>query len=241
MKQKSFAYSAYYTVVLLFAAGLVLLLAVGCARRSTTTSTRSENSHPVTSASQAPPAVLSSLESHAEDAYDAVNSKNWQTAKQELSSLSKDLSAVESNVQDQSVNKQNLRNSIDDLNSAIQSKDQHTALVAANDISRIYLIMVQAYKTTVPTDVGWLDYYGRELQIWSAVKDMQKLQSTAASLEKTWKNLRPEVVDRGGTNVVQRFDTLMNRLQNANTVTQYNQLAIPILDEVDNIEKVFQT
>ncbi len=87
-----------------------------------------------------------------------------------------------------------------------------------------------------------LDYYGRELQIGASEGDagVPRLQRTANSIQSTWEAVRPRVEQRGGATESQRFSTLVGRVVIARTPAAYGAVAIPILDEVDRLEAVFE-
>lgn len=91
----------------------------------------------------------------------------------------------------------------------------------------------------MPVDVTVLDYHGRELEIWAAARDEAKLRSIVEGLSKTWRRLRPQVVARGGAGVAARFDVLVRSAESVSGVDAFARLAAPILDEVDNLERVF--
>ena len=59
-----------------------------------------------------------------------------------------------------------------------------------------------------------LDYYGRELEIWSATENIAKLKTTASEMRRTWDAVRPSILSRGGT-APQKFDALVARVEAA--------------------------
>ena len=186
------------------------------------------------------PTALTNIGEHAEDIYDAIKAKDWAKSGQEFKMFAGDLKKVDAGVKGQVEKKKSLKSSVDSLGAAIKAKNRYTALEAANRITGIVLDMSDPYHPAVPVSVGRLDYYGRELEIQSAAKNLPKLKTTSDAAEKTWGSLRPDVMAHGGKSEAAKFDKLMEQLHKASTPAQYGKLATTILDEVDNLEKVFQ-
>lgn len=90
-----------------------------------------------------------------------------------------------------------------------------------------------------PSAVPLLDYYGRELEIWSARGNKAKLSSTVGELKRTWEGLRPKAVANGGGAVAAKTDSLVTLIVAAKTPAEHARLAKPFLDVVDELEKVF--
>jgi hypothetical protein len=108
----------------------------------------------------------------------------------------------------------------------------------ANQITRFAALRGSEFHPKVPTEVVLLDYYGRELQVWSMAKDLGKLQTTRSDMEQTWHEVRPSVVEHGGQVTATNFDGLLKKLE-AKTPDEYMSESGAILDEVDKLEKVF--
>ncbi len=109
----------------------------------------------------------------------------------------------------------------------------------ANQIMLIAANLTEPFHPKTPVDVTRLDFYGRELEIWSAAKDEAKLKTTADALQEIWKKVRPAVVGHNGKAVAKTFDGLVDKLTRAKSPEDFKAIATPILDEVDNLEKVF--
>ena len=95
-----------------------------------------------------------------------------------------------------------------------------------------------AYKLSVPVEVTRLDYYGRELEVWAQAQDAYKLQVTAREMRPEWDALRPSIEAKSATEA-NTFDALIARVESAKTPADYTRVATPVLDEVDNLEKLF--
>ena len=85
-----------------------------------------------------------------------------------------------------------------------------------------------------------LDYFGRELEVWSAAKNFPRLRESAAALRNTWVAVRPRVVARGGVAESAKFDVLVKRVGAATTLDAFALCATPLLNEVDVLEAVFR-
>ena len=110
----------------------------------------------------------------------------------------------------------------------------------ANNITFLEVAMIGDLKPRVPTNVMLLDYCGRELEILSEEKDIDKLFNLVIRMHLIWQNLIPQLIDKNGTKEIKNFSEIMMRLERAKTPDEYNHLAIQVADEVDNLEKLFK-
>jgi hypothetical protein len=129
--------------------------------------------------------------------------------------------------------------SISELEKALSANDVHEALVASNHITYLAAEATRPYHPSMPVEVVLLDYYGRELQIWSRANELSKLKKTSDAINKVWGNLSSDVQRHNGNNEANRFSELVSQLGQASTLVQYQLLAEPFLQEVDNLEKVY--
>ncbi len=181
-------------------------------------------------------AVIAEVGELGENIYDLAKDKDWTKVGEKLVSLKKESESLKSQTKEA---KKQLGKSIAALEKASGVKDQQVTMQEANQITLIATNLTEPFHPQVPVDIARLDYYGRELEFWSAVKNEAKLIETADALKKTWDKVRPSVKKHGGTAEVTTFDGLMLQLNAAKSPQQYKSIATPILDEVDNLEKVF--
>ena len=125
------------------------------------------------------------------------------------------------------------------LDQAIAQRQQAPAMREANHLTQLGAELSRPYHPAVPPEVALLDYYGRELEIWSSANDAARLRSTATRMRQTWETLKPQLATRNAAGVSSRFDSLVTRVGGARTTADYSRLAKPVLDEVDNLEKAF--
>lgn len=185
------------------------------------------------------PTAITDMESHAEDIYDTIYAKDWTKATSEYRWFQGGLHRLDTTVQGQQTAKNAIHMQVRALGTAIQQKKRHEGLLAANQTSLLATQMTAPYHPVVPIAIARLDYDGRELQIWAAANNIKKLRATAADIRKIWGQVRPQVLQHGGSTQAKRFDQLVARLGQAKNAADYARLATTILDEVDNLEGVF--
>jgi hypothetical protein len=83
-----------------------------------------------------------------------------------------------------------------------------------------------------------LDYYGRELEVWAQAKDANKLEATAREMRREWDAVRPSIEAKSATEA-KKFEALVAQVEGAKTPAAYARVATPVLNEVDNLEKLF--
>jgi len=184
---------------------------------------------------------LQDLSATAEDIYDLAKVSKWRKIRKKLEKLKKaekDIKLLRN--EENGFFSQRLRNKIEDLEQAISAKNRKDTMRFANNITLLEVAMIGELKPRVPTNVMLLDYCGRELEILSEEKDIDKLSSLVVRMHLIWQNLIPQLGNKGDTEDIKRFSEIMKRLERAKTPEEYNHLAKQVLDEVDTIEKVFK-
>ncbi len=233
----------FFALALLAGVGWLAGL-TGCGK---TTTTPEPVSHAPTAASPgastavqnhsgAVPAGLASLGEYGENIYDAAKSKKWTEAKAKLAALKR---AIQESAVDNK--RAELQGIVVALENSMAKRDQLATMRESNQVTLISAELAASYHPKVPADVARLDYDGRELEIWSRANDISKLKATAQDMRQTWDRLEPEVKMHNGTAQAQKFGKLITETDRARSVAQYQKLARPILDEVDNLEKVFES
>ena len=185
------------------------------------------------------PAPITQVGEYGEDIYDAVDARKWSQASSLLSKLQAAQRQLDKAVSNQARAKEQLTSTASALRKNIANKNRHQALLNANRVTFIAADMSSAYSPRIPVQITKLDYYGRELMIWSEAKNTPMLKENAKQLELTWGSVRSDVVNHGGKAAAQQFDKLVNRLKAAKTPAEYRSVATPILDSVDVLERVY--
>lgn len=184
------------------------------------------------------PKALADAAEYGENAYDYAKAKDWKSADATLISLTQAAKEMHAQVASRNVAEGRIDATIATLGRAIAARDQQAAMREANQVTRRTADLTAAYSPTVPVAVARLDYYGRELEIWAQARDVGKLRATAAAMRREWDALRPILETRGAAEA-KTFESLVAQVEAANAPAEYARLAQSVLEEVDNVEKVF--
>lgn len=185
------------------------------------------------------PASLANAGEFGENVYDYAKANDWKNANVKLTALREAVTNVGRDVKNQSAAIDGLNQKVGNLDHAVIARDRQAAMREANQVTVDVAQMTTAYKLRVPVEVTRLDYYGRELEIWAQAGDANKLQTTARELRQTWDSLRPAIASHSAAEV-KKFDALVARVESSKNLGDYARVATPVLDEVDNLEKLFQ-
>jgi hypothetical protein len=239
----------------LIMAGLIVLLALGLGACSSGTSgsqsdtnangagAKASNSPagiPVTvkTKTESVPKSLTDAGEYAENIYDYAKANDWKQAEARLGLLKSAVEKVRTDVSNQKAAGE-IYPHVAALDRAVTAKDRQASMLAANQITRDVAQTTTDYKVSVPVEVVLLDYYGRELEIWAEAKDTSKLQATAKEMRQTWDAVRP-LIEAKNSGVAKKFEALVKQVEAAKAPADYEKVAKPVLDEVDNLEKVFE-
>jgi len=184
------------------------------------------------------PISLSQVGEYGEIVYDTAKVNDWTKTTTELTKLQNAAKQLSTQVNSGDTAQLNL--SISALNKAVAAKDRQTTMQNANQVTLVAAKMTAEFKPKVPVEITLLDYYGRELEIWSATGNTAKLKTTTSEMRSTWNQVRPTILARGGTTQAQTFDRLVAGVETAKSHADYSRLATPVLNEVDNLEKGFK-
>jgi hypothetical protein len=186
------------------------------------------------------PEALANVGEYGEDLYDLVKATKWTEAAEKFKALKDAAKALPADLKETKSDKERRDGTLAALGKAVAAKDKLAAMRAANQVTLIAADLSEPFNPQLPAAVTRLDFYGRELEIGAAAKDLKQLKAAAAGLRKNWDKVRPAVKTGGGEAAVKKFDALITRVEAAKSVEDYGKLAKPILDEVDNLEKVFK-
>lgn len=186
------------------------------------------------------PASVSQVGESGENIYDAAQANNWTQAKAELNSLKNAAKRLDNESRiNEDPNEDQLDGAIAALNQSVAARNQLVTMREANRVTRLAANLSKPFNPTVPVQVTLLDYYGRQLEVGAAAKDITQLSQTAKEISQTWNAVRPAVESRGGATQAQQFDNLIAKIAMTNSVDGYKRLATPMLRQVDALEKVF--
>lgn len=182
------------------------------------------------------PATLIDAGEFGENIYDAAKTGDWKTANAKL----KELKIAAEKMTAEKIGSADFEATLAKLENAVSSKDKTATLIEANQLTLEAANLTAQYNPKVPVEVVKLDFYGRELEIWAAAKDEAKLRETALMIRQNWDAVRAKVEAKGGKKEGATFEKLVVKTEAARASADYAKLATPILDEVDNLEKVFE-
>ena len=183
--------------------------------------------------------AIEELGHYAEDAYDQAKVADWAKGKVSVDGVKAAVRRLGPAERRDAALARQIDGAVSSLDKAVSARDKGAAMREANLLTRLDAELSRPFKPAVPADVTLLDYYGRELEIWSSAGDEAKLRSTVAAMGTTWRSLRRQVVAHGGSNVAGRFDSLVEKAEATGNLDALTRLATPILDEVDRLEGVF--
>jgi hypothetical protein len=234
------------TIALGLLAGIVFLTIwlSACSSGSPSTANTGKAMAPPTASSavtktESVPTSLADAGEYGENVYDYAKANDWKNADVKVAALKDAIKKVRADVKNQSAAVDRLDTNVAALERAVTAKDRQTAMREANQVTLDVADMTADYKLGVPVEVTKLDYYGRELEVWAQAQDANKLQATAREMRRTWDSLRPSIEARSKTEA-KKFEALVAQVESAKTPADYARVATPVLNEVDNLEKLFR-
>jgi hypothetical protein len=196
------------------------------------------NAPAATTAGESLPQSLTNAGEYGENIYDYAKVNDWKNADVKLAALRDEIKKLRTDVKNRGAAVDRLDTNVATLDRVVTAKDRQAAMREANQVTLDVADMTAAYKLSVPVEVTKLDYYGRELEVWTQAQDASKLQATAREMRRTWDSLRP-AIESHSAREAKKFDTLIAQVESAKTLADYARAATPVLNEVDNLEKLF--
>jgi hypothetical protein len=199
---------------------------------------------PIRAAADAVPDSLTNAGEFAENIYDHARDGDWPAAAKKLAALRAALLQVKTDLAKPTADQQKQLAALEPqmavVEKAITAKQKQDATREANQLTLTLAEVSVPFHPKIPVDVTRLDYLGRELEIWAAVPDAQKLKATADEIAATWSRLRADVVAHNGAKQADTFGALVAKASAAKSTAEYAAVTKPILDEVDNLENVYK-
>ncbi|MBW4507854.1 MAG: hypothetical protein KME64_15260 [Scytonematopsis contorta HA4267-MV1] len=183
---------------------------------------------------------LNQINQYTENTYDAVKRKDWTQAQANLSQLKKTAKVIAFKFKDTNIFLNKLNHRITKLDKAIKQQNRQSAMRYCNQVTLVTTKMEMHSQLKVPIEITLLDYYGRELEIWSPTGNIVWLHKTAANISLTWSKVRPSILANAGASQADKFDKLIIDMDKASSSNEYSRLANKVQDEVDNLEKIFK-
>ncbi|MGA7936817.1 MAG: hypothetical protein WCA35_24890 [Kovacikia sp.] len=185
-------------------------------------------------------ANLNQIANGAKTIYNLVKADNWAEANTQLASLQETMLRLKANNRVSKADFAHLNALIMALKGSVSAR-HHQAMYDTNQLAMTAVQLAKQSNPQIQVEVAMLDYYGRELEIWSERGNTAKLKTVADRINQTWSSLRPEIQTLHVPAQVQQFDdTLVALVQTATSPTEYRLLATPLLVEVNNLQRLFQ-
>lgn len=186
------------------------------------------------------PPPLAAVGHFGEAVYDAARAGDWVASAATLDSLHGGAAGLARTVPGTPSEERSLLAQLDTLDTGVARRERLTTLRAANEVTRLAAELSRPFRPPLPVEITLLDYDGRLLQVWADARDLQALRQSTATLRQTWNGIRPRVESRtGGVEAATRFEGLVTQAEGVNSALEYGGLATRILDEVDNLERLF--
>lgn len=184
-----------------------------------------------------PPKPLQALAEIGVDAYEMAKDNQWKRVTSDISALEKAASHCKTQWKELDEQYQ-LGFQMTALSESTRGHQRSAAMKAANQITLIVARMTQDYAVRIPVPVTLLDVYGRDLEIAVQDNDANRLSKAAGNLRMAWNQVRSTVATRNSL-LARSFETLVARVAAAPSPVKASSLVTPILDQVDELEKVF--
>jgi hypothetical protein len=185
-----------------------------------------------------PPALVLAGES-AEDLYDDAKVSDWARADRHLARLKQAAGRARAVSPDSAGLEDSLEHSVTALTRLVAAKRPQAVMRTANQVTLEVADLTERFRPRVPVPVTRLDYYGRELEIWSHAGSLSRLRLAAQGLRREWDRVGDSVARRSPTEA-RKFGNLVTRVEHSASLAEYGHLAGVVLDEVDHLEEVFQ-
>lgn len=185
-------------------------------------------------------ALVAIVGSQAENAYDAAQGSDWATA----STIADTIRGAMSGLARSEIKGGRLSTEapcwVAAFENAISRREAPDAARAANELTRVAAELSRPLMPPVPVEVTLLDYFGREVQLAVSAGDTVRASSAIQEAGHAWTAIKRLVTTRpGGEAQARVFSQAMDHLATARTSGERISAAAVILDEVDNLERLF--
>jgi uncharacterized protein YpuA (DUF1002 family) len=140
------------------------------------------------------PGELDALESAAEDIMDDADSGDWVKAQQKVNAIQQNLTALGSSFQSAGVPSQlidGIGAPLAELGKQVQAKNALQTKIQANQITKVIPDIYDYYQVKTPTDLGRLDYLGREVALNVQQGDWTTANSNMTQIKDVWAKFKP--------------------------------------------------
>jgi hypothetical protein len=184
-----------------------------------------------------PPKALLVAGERGEDLYDAARAGAWKTAARQLAGLEAAMHRLAPEIRTGAGQGDRFEREVTALDGTVARRERQATTAHANQVTLIVADLTEPFSGRIPAAITRLDYYGRELAIGATAGDYHRLETAARGLRHEWDIVRPLATARAPA-VARRFEGLVARVEAARSRAEYGRLAAPLLDEVDELERV---
>jgi hypothetical protein len=190
------------------------------------------------------PAQLDNIESAAEDIIDNIANSDWTGAQDKLAVIKTNFGELKTVLVSAAVSTDiinGLETAINGLETAAGAQKSYDARVQANQISRYVPDIMDYYTVAIPTDVGRLDYLGREIILNVENADWPSAGSNFDTANNLWNSLKSKL-GNNYKNDIDIFQSNMDDLKAAIDkldISATTDQANALLENVDVLENDF--
>lgn len=191
-----------------------------------------------------PPSQLDSLESDSEDIIDDITKNDWTSAKSKSSDIKAKFSELSPILKKDSVSADiinGINSTIIKLENAVDAKQSYEARVQANQISNYIPDVADYYTVKIPTDIGRLDYLGREILLNAEKADWTSATSNFQTASNLWNGLKAQMSSSYKTDIdtfQSNLDSLKSAIDKKDSAETAKQ-ADALLENIDTLENDF--
>lgn len=184
---------------------------------------------PARSPRPAASAELHDVGEAAEALFDAAWASDWSAAEHEASSLRRAASGHDASVD----------SLVERIEVSISSRDRLGLLDLANDLTRVVVERTPETPGGAPRAISWLDVYGRTLRVSVEAARVDQQKAATGDIVRAWASVRDAVIARGGRKEATAVDDTVARIRAGAPAAEMASLATALLDQVDELEKVY--
>ena len=182
---------------------------------------------------------LGALAGTAEDIFDLAALGKWYKIRKKVDDLKKRQKTINMLwTGENNYFEQRLAHKIEKLDQAVAAKSAADVRIVSNNITFLEIAMMGELNPGSHANVMLLGYCGRELEILSEKKEMEKLNNLVIRIHLIWQGIIPQLVDKNASKEIKNFSDIMKHLENAKTPEEYSQSAGHIREEVSTIEHI---
>lgn len=190
------------------------------------------------------PKQLEIIESDSEDIMDDINNSDWIKAQSKVNEIKKNMNELKPVLKSSNISSSlidGLQSTLTELEKQVTAKTIYESKVQANAITKFIPDIADSYKVILPTDLGRLDYIGREIILNVEKKDWISAMSNLNKGKEIWlriKNNLNAVYQNDITKCADSIKNLDNFINKKDVSLATNEANI-FLDKVDILEKDF--